>query len=181
MGACDTRGQGPPTQWLSLPFYTPEGAWPLSPLAFISRLVVEEAPTRPEGRWSAPSVHPVSASSSSGFSTFQPIQPLRDRAPRRRPRLHHRSRLRSCLRSRLRSRRRTCGRTKGGALLYICRTKCTTIMNHEKERECQRANDAKRERACTPRVTSQQSGPQSPTLRRSDPASKLLGYIPGLP
>ena len=30
MGACDTRGQGPPTQWLSLPFYAPEGAWRLS-------------------------------------------------------------------------------------------------------------------------------------------------------
>ena len=27
---CDTRGQGPPAQWLSLPFYTPEGAWRLS-------------------------------------------------------------------------------------------------------------------------------------------------------
>ena len=39
----------PATQWLSLPFHTPEGAWPLSPLAFISRLVVEEAPTRPRG------------------------------------------------------------------------------------------------------------------------------------
>ena len=57
----------PATHWLSLPFYTPEGAWPLSPLAFISRLVVEEAPTRPEGRRLSPSVHPVSASSSSGF------------------------------------------------------------------------------------------------------------------
>ena len=22
VGACDTRGQGPPAQWLSLPFYT---------------------------------------------------------------------------------------------------------------------------------------------------------------
>ena len=44
----------PAAHWLSLPFYTPEGAWPLSPLAFISRLVVEEAPTRPEGRWLAP-------------------------------------------------------------------------------------------------------------------------------
>ena len=26
-------GHGPPAQWLSLPFHTPEGAWPLSPLA----------------------------------------------------------------------------------------------------------------------------------------------------
>ena len=33
VGTCDTRGQGPPAQWLSLPFYTPEVAWPLSPLA----------------------------------------------------------------------------------------------------------------------------------------------------
>ena len=30
MGTCDTRGHGPPAQWLSLPFYTPEGAWRLS-------------------------------------------------------------------------------------------------------------------------------------------------------
>ena len=30
VGTCDTRGQGPPAQWLSLPFYAPEGAWRLS-------------------------------------------------------------------------------------------------------------------------------------------------------
>ena len=33
VGTCDTRGHGPPAHWLSLPFCTPEGAWPLSPLA----------------------------------------------------------------------------------------------------------------------------------------------------
>ena len=30
MGTCDTRGHGPSAQWLSLPFYTPEGARGLS-------------------------------------------------------------------------------------------------------------------------------------------------------
>ena len=29
-GPCGTRGFGPPAQWLSLPFYAPEGAWRLS-------------------------------------------------------------------------------------------------------------------------------------------------------
>ena len=29
-GASSNRGQGPPAQWLSLPFHTPEGAWRLS-------------------------------------------------------------------------------------------------------------------------------------------------------
>ena len=42
VGACDTRGQGPPAHWLSLPFYIPEVAWPLSPLAPAAR-----------GRWTA--------------------------------------------------------------------------------------------------------------------------------
>ena len=55
----------PATHWLSLPFYTPEGASPLSPLAFISRLVVERVPTRPEGRLLAPSVHPASPAAAS--------------------------------------------------------------------------------------------------------------------
>ena len=36
MGTCDARGQGPPAQWLSLPFYTPEGAWPLSQPTWVS-------------------------------------------------------------------------------------------------------------------------------------------------
>ena len=34
MGTCDTRGHGPPAQWLSLPFYTPEGALSANPLGF---------------------------------------------------------------------------------------------------------------------------------------------------
>ena len=60
--------------------------------------------------------HENRATSSSGFSAFQPIRPLGEWASRRHPRLHH-PRLRSCLRSRLRSRRRTCGRTKGGGIV----------------------------------------------------------------
>ena len=35
VGACGTRGQGPPAQRLSLPFDTPEGAWPLSRLVLL--------------------------------------------------------------------------------------------------------------------------------------------------
>ena len=37
VGICDTRGRGPPAQWLSLPFYTPEGAWPLSQSTWVQR------------------------------------------------------------------------------------------------------------------------------------------------
>ena len=37
MGICDTRGQGPLAQWLSLPFGTPEGAWPLSQSTWVQR------------------------------------------------------------------------------------------------------------------------------------------------
>ena len=37
VGICDTRGQGPLAQWLSLPFGTPEGAWPLSQSTWVQR------------------------------------------------------------------------------------------------------------------------------------------------
>ena len=37
VGTCDTRSHGPPAQWLSLPFNTPEGAWPLSQSTWVQR------------------------------------------------------------------------------------------------------------------------------------------------
>ena len=52
------------------------GAMVPSPMAFIPRQAVGKLPTRPEGRWLAPSVHHISTISSSGFSASQAHSPL---------------------------------------------------------------------------------------------------------
>ena len=46
VGTCDTRGHGPPAQWLSLPFDTPESAWPLSQSTWAKRWSRDTSPRR---------------------------------------------------------------------------------------------------------------------------------------